>query len=44
MLGSYLKDTVNARMLKPDGSYQNVPNGSVPFDAQLYFVGTDIVS
>ena len=44
VLGSYLKDTVNARMLKPDGTYQKVPNGSTPFDAQLYFVGTDIVA
>jgi len=44
VLGSYLKDTVNARMLKPDGTYQKVPNGSSPFDAQLYFVGTDIVA
>jgi polyphosphate kinase len=44
VLGSYLKDTVNARMLKPDGTYQKVPNGTTPFDAQLYFVGTDIVA
>ncbi|MDI1242175.1 MAG: polyphosphate kinase 1 [bacterium] len=44
VLGSYLRDTVNARILKPDGTYQKVPNGSTPFDAQLYFVGTDIVS
>jgi polyphosphate kinase len=44
VLGSYLKDTVNARLLKPDGTYQKVPNGSSPFDAQLYFVGTDIVA
>ena len=42
VLGSYLKDTVNARVLKADGTYQKVPNGSTPFDAQLYFVGTDI--
>ena len=44
VLGSYLKDTVNARMLKSDGTYQKVANGSTPFDAQLYFVGTDIVA
>ncbi|MEP7292336.1 MAG: TetR family transcriptional regulator [Chloroflexota bacterium] len=44
VLASYLKDTVNARMLKPDGTYQKVPNGSTPFDAQLYFVGTDILA
>ena len=44
VLGSYLKDTVNARMLAPDGTYQSVLNASNPFDAQLYFVGTDIVA
>ena len=44
VLGSYLKDTVNARVLKSDGTYQKVANGSAPFDAQLYFVGTDIVA
>ncbi len=42
ILGSYLRDTVNARVLKADGTYQKVPSGSAPFDAQLYFVGTDI--
>ncbi len=44
VLGSYLRDTVNTRVLMPDGTYQKVPNGSTPFDAQLYFVGTDIVA
>lgn len=44
VLGSYLKDTVNARALKSDGTYSQVPNGSTPFDAQLYFVGTDILA
>ncbi|MEO5859183.1 MAG: polyphosphate kinase 1 [Pyrinomonadaceae bacterium] len=44
VLGSYLKDTVNARDLKSDGTYEKVPNGSTPFDAQLYFVGTDILA
>lgn len=44
ILGSYMRDTVNSRMLKPDGTYAKVPNGAVPFDAQLYFVGTDILA
>ena len=44
VLGSYLKDTVNARVLQADGTYTKVPNGSTPFDAQLYFVGTDILA
>lgn len=44
VLSSYLKDTVNARVLKSDGTYQKVSNGTTPFDAQLYFVGTDIVA
>lgn len=44
ILDSYLKDTVNARTLKSDGAYTKVPNGSNPFDAQLYFVGTDILA
>ena len=44
VLGSYLKDTENASVLKADGTYQKVSNGSTPFDAQLYFVGTDILA
>ena len=44
LLGAYMRDTVNARVLKPDGSYAKVPSGSTPFDAQLYFVGTDILA
>lgn len=44
VLGSYLKDTENASVLKADGSYEKVSNGSTPFDAQLYFVGTDILA
>ena len=45
ILASYLKDNVNARVLKPDGGYRKVSmNGSQPFDAQLYFVGSDILA
>jgi len=45
ILASYLRDNVNARVLKPDGAYRKVSmNGSQPFDAQLYFVGSDILA
>lgn len=45
VLGSYLKDTTNASTLKPDGSYAKVlSNGTKPFNAQLYFIGTDILA
>jgi polyphosphate kinase len=40
-LGSYLNDNVNARALRPDGTYRKIP-GSEPFDAQMFFVGKDI--
>ncbi len=40
VLGAYLRDTVNARELKPDGSYVMIPPapGEEPFDVQMYFV------
>jgi polyphosphate kinase len=39
VLQSYLKDTVNARELRPDGSYREVKprHGDGPFDAQSFF-------
>ena len=39
VLDAYLRDTVNARLLQPDGSYQQVGlSGNVaPFDAQAFF-------
>ena len=40
-LNAYLRDNVNARALRPDGTYRNVP-GTEPFDAQMFFVGQDI--
>lgn len=40
-LGSYLRDNVNARALRADGSYRKIP-GSEPFDAQMFFVGHDV--
>ncbi len=41
VLGSYLRDNTNARILKPDGSYRKVSGGE-PFDSQMAFVGEDI--
>jgi polyphosphate kinase len=42
ILDSYLRDTVNARILQPDGSYERVSGDAEPFDAQMFFVGQDI--
>jgi polyphosphate kinase len=45
VLDSYLRDNVNASILKTDGSYAEVlENGSMPFNSQLYFIGTDILA
>jgi polyphosphate kinase len=41
-LDAYLRDNVNARMLRSDGTYRKIPNND-PFDAQMFFVGQDIV-
>jgi polyphosphate kinase len=41
-LDAYLRDNVNARELRPDGTYRKIP-GQDPFDAQMFFVGQDIV-
>ncbi len=41
ILQFYLKDNVNARVLRPDGTYRKVTGGE-PFDAQMAFVGRDI--
>ncbi len=42
LLPSYLKDDVNAHVLKPDGTYKKVGHrGDKGFDAQMYFVGVD---
>jgi polyphosphate kinase len=43
ILGAYLRDTVNARILQPDGAYRSVSgDDSEPFNAQMSFVGQDI--
>jgi polyphosphate kinase len=40
VLPVYLRDTVNARRLRPDGRYERVapPPGEAPFDAQAWFL------
>ncbi|MEO8573547.1 MAG: polyphosphate kinase 1 [Pyrinomonadaceae bacterium] len=40
-LDACLRDNVNARVLRPDGTYRKIPGGD-PFDAQMFFVGQDI--
>ena len=43
ILAIYGRDTANARMLLPDGTYQRIPtNGTPPFDAQAYFISHDV--
>lgn len=41
-LGAYLKDNVNSRVLRSDGTYKKVAAGKEPFDSQMYFVGKEI--
>jgi polyphosphate kinase len=38
ILGSYLKDTVKARLLQPDGEYVRAANAGTPFSAQDYLI------
>ena len=40
-LNAYLRDNVNARALRPDGTYRKLPAGE-SFDAQMFFVGQDM--
>ena len=44
ILEAYLRDNVNARILRPDGSYKKVAQTGEPFDSQMSFVGQDILS
>ena len=40
VLDAYIRDNVNARLLKSDGTYRKVPGSSSnPFDCQMFFVG-----
>lgn len=43
VLEAYLKDNVNARILRSDGTYRKPPGSGTPFDAQLSFAGKDIL-
>jgi polyphosphate kinase len=44
VLEAYLRDNVNARELRADGSYERVHplNGVEPFDSQMYFEGFNL--
>ncbi len=45
ILENYLKDNVNARILKPDGSYRKVAAGNAAkIDSQMSFAGEDILA
>jgi polyphosphate kinase len=44
LLDAYLRDNVNARILKPDGSYQKIAEKGVePFSSQMFFVGQNTI-
>lgn len=44
VLAAYLKDTVNARILMPDGKYRKIKKSETAetFDSQIYFAGKEI--
>ncbi len=43
LLDAYLRDNVNARILRADGSYKKMTSGPADaFDSQMYFVGKEI--
>jgi hypothetical protein len=44
VLGAYLRDNVNARILKSDGSYEDVAvaAGATEFDSQQHFIGKEV--
>jgi hypothetical protein len=45
VIEAYLKDNVNSKTLRPDGTYRKVAAGnSALLDAQMKFVGDDILS
>lgn len=45
LLYSYLRDNVNARILRPDGTYKRIPStGSESSNSQMYFVGKDMMA
>jgi polyphosphate kinase len=42
VLDAYLRDNLNSRGLRPDGTYRKLTAGKEPFDAQMFFVGKEI--
>jgi len=44
VLGAYLRDNINAQILKADGSYEKLSAKSdeAAFDSQMYFAGREI--
>ena len=42
-LDAYLRDSKNARVLRPDGTYRKISRGAESFDSQVFFVGREIV-
>jgi len=44
ILETYLRDNVNTRILRPDGTYKRLPGSGEQFDAQMAFVGQDILT
>ncbi|HXG85493.1 MAG TPA: polyphosphate kinase 1 [Pyrinomonadaceae bacterium] len=43
ILDAYLRDNVNARVLKEDGTYEKIQNDKqAPFDSQMYFAEQEI--
>ncbi|HEX8265075.1 MAG TPA: polyphosphate kinase 1 [Pyrinomonadaceae bacterium] len=44
VLGAYLQDNINAQILKPDGSYDQLTTETeeTTFDSQMYFAGQEI--
>ncbi len=43
VIGAYLRDNVNASMLRPDGNYRKISAGNgEPFDSQMSFAGVDM--
>ena len=45
LLPAYLRDNVNARTLRSDGTYKRISSpGSEHFSSQMYFCGKDILA
>jgi polyphosphate kinase len=43
VLDAFLRDTKNARILRPDGTYRRMRHGDTLFDSQMSFVGQEII-